>query len=68
MTRSTSLDTDPQGRDHGDSARGPEGKRDGTDTPPPRSAHEPAEGKPEPSDDGASAPRPDEQSHRTPAR
>ncbi|WP_063552878.1 hypothetical protein [Burkholderia territorii] len=45
MTRSTSLDTDSQGQDRGDSTPGPEGKRQGTDTPPPRSAHDPAEGK-----------------------
>ncbi|KVV38881.1 hypothetical protein WT27_14945 [Burkholderia territorii] len=45
MTRSTSLDTDSQGQDRGDSTPGPEGKRRGTDTPPPRSAHDPAEGK-----------------------
>ncbi|MFH5251634.1 hypothetical protein ACGTRS_10400 [Burkholderia semiarida] len=45
MTRSTSLDTDTRDEDRGDSTPGPEGKRRGTATPPPRSAHDPAEGK-----------------------
>ncbi|WP_175849198.1 MULTISPECIES: hypothetical protein [Burkholderia cepacia complex] len=45
MTRSTSLDTDTRGEDRGDSTPGPEGKRRGTGTPPPRSARDPAEGK-----------------------
>ncbi|KVN55202.1 hypothetical protein [Burkholderia anthina] len=46
MTRSTPLDTDTRDEDRGDSTPGPEGKRRGTATPPPRSAHDPAEGKP----------------------
>ncbi|GBH24398.1 hypothetical protein [Burkholderia vietnamiensis] len=55
MTRSNSLDTDSQGQDRGDSTPGPEGKRPGTPTPPPRSAHDPAEGKPLSSDERAPA-------------
>ncbi|KVD50050.1 hypothetical protein WS89_26235 [Burkholderia sp. MSMB1072] len=46
MKRSTSLDTDTRNEDRGDSTPGPEGKRRGTATPPPRSARDPAEGKP----------------------
>ncbi|AIO37639.1 hypothetical protein DM40_5102 [Burkholderia cenocepacia] len=51
MTRSTSLDTDSQEEDRGDSTPGPEGKRRDTGTPPPRSARDPAEGKPSAPDD-----------------
>jgi hypothetical protein len=50
MTRPTPLDTDTRGEDRGDSTPGPEGKRGGTATPPPRSARDPAEGKPQPAD------------------
>ncbi|HDR9473914.1 hypothetical protein [Burkholderia multivorans] len=50
MTRPTPLDTDTRGEDRGDSTPGPEGKRGGTATPPPRSARDPAEGKPQPDD------------------
>ncbi|WP_321861812.1 hypothetical protein [Burkholderia cenocepacia] len=60
MTRSTSLDTDTRGEDRGDSTPGPEGKRRGTATPPPRSAHAPAEGKPAEPENGAPP-------HRAPA-
>ncbi|MDF3084077.1 hypothetical protein [Burkholderia sola] len=52
MTRSTSLDTDTRNEDRGDSTPGPEGKRRGTTTPPPRSAHDPAEGKPAGTENG----------------
>ncbi|MFP3501341.1 hypothetical protein [Burkholderia sp. SIMBA_062] len=68
MTRSTSIDTDSQGQDRGDSTPGPEGKRHGTDTPPPRSAHDPAEGKPQPADERAPARRTGEQPRSGPAR
>ncbi|AMU11500.1 hypothetical protein A2T82_35045 [Burkholderia cenocepacia] len=52
MTRSTSLDTDTRDEDRGNSTPGPEGKRPGTATPPPRSAHDPAEGKPDAPENG----------------
>ncbi|MBR7974120.1 hypothetical protein KDX01_13560 [Burkholderia vietnamiensis] len=69
MTRSNSLDTDSQGQDRGDSTPGPEGKRHGTHTPPPRSAHDPAEGKPLSSDEGAPAdPRSDGAAAHMPTR
>ncbi|EJO56495.1 hypothetical protein BURMUCF1_B0196, partial [Burkholderia multivorans ATCC BAA-247] len=42
MTRPSPLDTDTRGEDRGDSTPGPEGKRGGTATPPPRSARDPA--------------------------
>ncbi|RQU74411.1 hypothetical protein DF141_16955 [Burkholderia cenocepacia] len=58
MTRSTSLDTDTRDEDRGDSTPGPEGKRRGTTTPPPRSAHDPAEGKPAGKENGTSPHRP----------
>jgi hypothetical protein len=57
MTRSNSLDTGTRGEDRGDSTPGPEGKRHGTDTPPPRSARDPAEGRAPAPDDGTSADR-----------
>ncbi|HEF5870495.1 TPA: hypothetical protein SAY52_001065 [Burkholderia cenocepacia] len=52
MTRSTSLDTGTRDEDRGDSTPGPEGKRRGTATPPPRSARDPAEGKPAGAENG----------------
>ncbi|KVL42830.1 hypothetical protein WS99_01930 [Burkholderia territorii] len=65
MTRSTSLDTDSQGQDRGDSTPGPEGKRRGTDTPPPRSAHDPAEGKQRTPDGREPSQRSDTPQHRS---
>ncbi|QTD94439.1 hypothetical protein [Burkholderia anthina] len=64
MTRSISLDTDSHDEDRGDSTPGPEGKRHGMDTPPPRSARAPAEGKPRAPDGGAPVRRP--AAHRPP--
>ncbi|KVC23220.1 hypothetical protein WL88_00760 [Burkholderia diffusa] len=65
MTRSTSLDTDSQGQDRGDSTPCPEGKRRGTDTPPPRSAHDPAEGKRQTRDGRQPSQQSDTPQHRT---
>ncbi|RQU87030.1 hypothetical protein DF133_21380 [Burkholderia cenocepacia] len=63
MTRSTSLDTDTRDEDRGDSTPGPEGKRRGTTTPPPRSAHDPAEGKPAGKENGTPPHRPPSGEH-----